>query len=489
MEFNFDCERILNCDNNGFSIINSDSKKYIPESSLNYINNIIRLLGEYSSHQRHIDFIATTPENFFLDDINETIIIKAKKNYVIGFIRFGFKNILLRNCINYSKPFIKKLLTIIDFYVSFNVQRKHYGKEIFDKVIKMYNIPPYYMAYDIPNKIMFNFLYKNYLMRNPIQQDNDIVVYHNFVYENENKKFENKNNFELENNNQFNNEDKDIHYNNSYNYNYNNDYNGDNFNNNLSENNLRNINLNEEDNKENKNNEENYGTEYTDNYNYINKDFYNKKPFENTNKVDLVYNIKENNNNELKLKPNNNLGIKAENNRYSNSENIDNKYKNKIIPKRLIYSENNNFKTIGENIISRNYSEGNVNNRKKYNILYPITPSFSCSPYEQNILNSIQSDDYNKFNNYFLVTDNALKNKNFFRKNYNYNSYDQNEYFHKMVDQQKKFFSNRLNNIRNLENIINNSRKKIQYDTINNNSDYYHKNKYFATIFDKVTNP
>ena len=58
-----------------------------------------------------------------------------------------------------------------------------------------------------------------------------------------------------------------------------------------------------------------------------------------------------------------------------------------------------------------------------------------------------------------------------------------------MVDQQKKFFSNRLNNIRNLENIINNSRKKIQYDTINNNSDYYHKNKYFATIFDKVTNP
>ena len=492
MEFPFDCERLLKCDEDGFSIINSNSRKYIPENSVYDIDNIIRTLGKLSSSQRHLDFIATTPENFFLDDINETIIIKAKSNFVIGFIRFGFKKILLRNYKNYTKNFIKKLLTIIDFYVYFDVQRKHYGKEIFDKVIKMYNIQPYYMAYDIPNKIMYNFLFKNYLIGNPIQQDNDIVVYNEFIDENEEKGKTQSNNIK--------NLTINVNDNNKINYN------NDNYNNsNVKDLDNKNINYNFFDyNNEEKNNDEDYQTEYSDNYKFINQNLYNKSNLNDIrNRVDFVYNTSNNSNN-FKFKKNNNLVINPksdylENNRYNN---LDNQYNNRIInsPKRLIYSENN-LKSTGQNIINRNFSDqhiinksqqigkNNIFNQNKNKILYPITPSYSCSAFEQNILNSIQGDDYQKFNKYFFVTDKTLKNQNYQRKNYNPNSYDQNEYFHKMVDKEKRFFSNRLNNIRNLENVIINSRGRLNDKTLINNDDYYQKNKYFATIFDKDKRP
>ena len=494
MEFPFDCERLLKCDENGFSIINSNSRKYIPQNSIYDIDNIIRTLGKLSSSQRHLDFIATTPENFFLDNINETIIIKAKNNFVIGFIRFGFKKILLRNYKNYTKNFIKKLLTIIDFYVYFDVQRKHYGKEIFDKVIKMYNIQPYYMAYDIPNKIMYNFLFKNYLMRNPIQEDNDIVVYNEFLDDNEEKEKTQSNNIKNLNVN-------NVNYNNRIKYN-----NDDNYNN-SNDNDLKNKNVNYnilDYNNEDKKNDEDYQTEYSENYKFINQNLYNKNNLnDNKNRVDLVYNTSNNSNN-FKLKKYNNIEINPninyiENSRYNN---LENKYYNKMInsPKRLIYSENN-LKSTGQNIINRNFSDGNINNTSqqigknnilnpnKNKILYPITPSYSCSPFEQNILNSIQGDDYQKFNKYFFVTDKTLKNQNYQRKNYNPNSYDQNEYFHKMVNKEKRFFSNRLNNIRNLENIIINSRGRLNDKNLISNDDYYQKNKYFATIFDKDNRP
>jgi hypothetical protein len=58
-----------------------------------------------------------------------------------------------------------------------------------------------------------------------------------------------------------------------------------------------------------------------------------------------------------------------------------------------------------------------------------------------------------------------------------------------MVNKEKRFFSNRLNNIRNLENIIINSRGRLNDKNLISNDDYYQKNKYFATIFDKDKRP
>ena len=60
------------------------------------------------------------------------------------------------------------------------MQKQSHGKEIFDKIIELYNIKPNLMAYHIPNNILFRFLFKNYLIKNPIQEDNDIYVYSDF---------------------------------------------------------------------------------------------------------------------------------------------------------------------------------------------------------------------------------------------------------------------------------------------------------------------
>jgi hypothetical protein len=388
MEFPFDCERLLKCDEDGFSIINSNSRKYIPENSVYDIDNIIRTLGKLSSSQRHLDFIATTPENFFLDNINETIIIKAKNNFVIGFIRFGFKKILLRNYKNYTKNFIKKLLTIIDFYVYFDVQRKHYGKEIFDKVIKMYNIQPYYMAYDIPNKIMYNFLFKNYLIGNPIQQDNDIVVYNEFIDENEEKGKTQSNNIK--------NLTINVNDNNKINYN------NDNYNNsNVKDLDNKNINYNFFDyNNEEKNNDEDYQTEYSDNYKFINQNLYNKNNLNENKKNEIIEegNIEDNfillaNGGELPIEF---INEKEEEDKKEEDkkENENNKNNNENIANK--YTKSNQYKYISKEEIDYVFKKFEEEEKKKKNNKNNNISEEEDEEYEDYELDEEALNDYNR---------------------------------------------------------------------------------------------
>ena len=184
MEFPFDCEKLFRCDKLGYSLISSNSKKYIPSNIHYYIDNIIDTIGKYSSQARHLNNIITSSQNFFSNKTDENIILKVKQQWIIGFIRFGFENIIIRDKDFNNKSYVKKLLTIKDFYVYSKMQRQSQGKEIFDKVIELYNVKPNLMAYHMPNNIMFRFLFRNYLIKNPIEEDNNIFVYSNFKPEN-----------------------------------------------------------------------------------------------------------------------------------------------------------------------------------------------------------------------------------------------------------------------------------------------------------------
>ncbi len=112
MEFPFDCEKLFRCDKLGYSLISSNSKKYIPSNIHYYIDNIIDTIGKYSSQARHLNNIITSSQNFFSNKTDENIILKVKQKWIIGFIRFGFENIIIRDKDFNNKSFIKKLLQL-----------------------------------------------------------------------------------------------------------------------------------------------------------------------------------------------------------------------------------------------------------------------------------------------------------------------------------------------------------------------------------------
>ncbi len=240
MEFQVDCEKLFRCDKLGYALINSNSKKYIPQNIHYYVDNIIDTIGKYSSNARKLNFVVTSSKNFFTNENEDFIILKIKQKWIIGFIRFGFENIIIRDKNYNNKSFIKRLLTIKDFYVYSTMQKQSHGKEIFDKIIELYNIKPNLMAYHMPNNILFRFLFKNYLIKNPIQEDNDIYVYSDFkpdfpenynkiadtkVSFNENDKFNNNRGYyyyidKNSESNKSHNNDKFLYKSNGYNYYY-----------------------------------------------------------------------------------------------------------------------------------------------------------------------------------------------------------------------------------------------------------------------------
>ena len=64
------------------------------------------------------------------------------------------------------------------------MQRQSQDRDIFDKVIELYNFKPNLMAYHMSNNIMFRFLFRKYLNKNPIEEDKNIFVFKNFKTEN-----------------------------------------------------------------------------------------------------------------------------------------------------------------------------------------------------------------------------------------------------------------------------------------------------------------
>lgn len=71
-------------------------------------------------------------------------------------------------------------LCVLDFYVAEEVQRKGYGKRMFEKMLEMENVNPTHLAIDKPSEKSIRFLRKHYNLKNPIGQVNNFVVFDGF---------------------------------------------------------------------------------------------------------------------------------------------------------------------------------------------------------------------------------------------------------------------------------------------------------------------
>ena len=176
MQFNFNCEAALDCDQNGFSILEGSCHNKIVPGYLIYVKEILDKMGELSSKSQGLSTIITNTSKFFPSD--DTLIIKAEKNKVYGYVKVGPKRLFLRDRLfNYHE---RKTLCVLDFYVYETEQRKGVGKEIFDYMLNFERTYPYLLAYDRPTLRLLSFLKKNYRLDNYITQNNSFIIFDNF---------------------------------------------------------------------------------------------------------------------------------------------------------------------------------------------------------------------------------------------------------------------------------------------------------------------
>ena len=192
MQFNFDCEEALDCDRNGFAILDGSCQNRIIPGYRFYVKEIIDTMGQLSANAQQLESAVTSTSRFFPS--YDTLIIKADKNRVLGFIKVGTKNLFLRDLFfNYHES---NTLCVLDFYVHESVQRKGVGKMIFDYMLNYENKHPASLAYDRPTLRLLSFMKKNYGLKDYMTQNNSFMIYEQFFnqdgYPNNDTEFDNE---------------------------------------------------------------------------------------------------------------------------------------------------------------------------------------------------------------------------------------------------------------------------------------------------------
>ena len=180
MQFNFDCEQCLDCDRNGFSVLEGSCQNRIIPGYRLYVKEILDKMGQLSAKAQNLPTVITSTGQFFPS--NYRLFIKAEGNRVFGYIKIGPKKLFLRDRLfNYHE---RKTLCVLDFYVYESVQRKGIGKQLFDYMLDYENINPDSLAYDRPTLRLLSFLKKNYGLDNYITQSNSFIIFDSFFSEN-----------------------------------------------------------------------------------------------------------------------------------------------------------------------------------------------------------------------------------------------------------------------------------------------------------------
>ena len=176
MQFNFDCEQCLDCDRNGFSVLEGSCQNRIIPGYRIYVKEILDKMGQLSAKAQNLESAITTTSRFFPS--NHRLFIKADKNRVYGYLKVGPKKLFLRDRLfNYHE---RRTLSVLDFYVYDSMQRKGIGKQLFDYMLNYEKIDPNELAYDGPTLRFLSFLKKNYGLDNYLTQENSFIVFDGF---------------------------------------------------------------------------------------------------------------------------------------------------------------------------------------------------------------------------------------------------------------------------------------------------------------------
>jgi len=143
------------------------------------LNDIINTIGALSSQAQGIRCPITSSSKFYSSD--QKMYFKIVDNNVIGLLKIGTKSLFIND--RYGAFHQITPMCVLDFYVHESQQRSGYGKQIFEKMLKVENISPRKIAYDRPSEKLINFLKKYYKLEKYVPQNNNFIVYDDYFVE------------------------------------------------------------------------------------------------------------------------------------------------------------------------------------------------------------------------------------------------------------------------------------------------------------------
>lgn len=193
MEFQFNCEKLLRTNKDGFVVLIGKemsgyagvpiapsfpqrfggSRQSDKSDQMSQIASILDRMGDASSKAQQLPQTITTMGKF--SGTNQRLYIKASGNTVQGLLKVGERTIFYRNYAGACKEL--QPLCVLDFYVHESLQRQGVGNTLFYYMLQQERVMPNKIAYDRPSPKLLKFLDKHYGLKNYIQQNNNFVIY------------------------------------------------------------------------------------------------------------------------------------------------------------------------------------------------------------------------------------------------------------------------------------------------------------------------
>ena len=87
MEFEFNCEKLLNCDKNGFGILEGTNQEYLKHCNKTQINEIIDKIGYASSKVKSFKKIKNRLKNLIISSQHQTNFSHLITDYTLSQLR------------------------------------------------------------------------------------------------------------------------------------------------------------------------------------------------------------------------------------------------------------------------------------------------------------------------------------------------------------------------------------------------------------------
>jgi GNAT superfamily N-acetyltransferase len=105
-------------------------------------------------------------------------IVNLGKFNVVGYVKVGVKTLFVMDELN--RQIELSPLCVLDFYIDDELQRKGYGKRLFDYMLSLEFLSPKKLGYDRPSTKFMGFLKKHYGLSEYIKQNNNFVVFRDY---------------------------------------------------------------------------------------------------------------------------------------------------------------------------------------------------------------------------------------------------------------------------------------------------------------------
>lgn len=140
-------------------------------------------MGEASSRAQGLREIITSTQRLQISELHRVYLMKdphanGGKGSIVGLLKVGEKNLFVYDA--QGRNHEMKPTCVLDFFVYEKIQRRGYGKLLFDYMLENEGLSAVHLAVDKPSDKSVRFLRKHYGLKNPISQVNNFVVFDGF---------------------------------------------------------------------------------------------------------------------------------------------------------------------------------------------------------------------------------------------------------------------------------------------------------------------